>query len=328
MTSMMPWERPGSKVDDRHLQRLAVIYIRQSTRQQLVDHQESTRLQYALVDRAVALGWQADRILVIDEDLGKSGSSAVARTGFQRLVTEIGLDHVGLVLGIEMSRLARSGKDWYQLIELCALSGAVLADTDGVYDPAEYCIADRRTVTQGALPMPDISPASSDPASTAIPAGTYAVDTEQSTVTFRAKAFGLMWVRGRIPVREGSITISDGRITGTGLLDADRIDTALDPRDWHLRSAHCLHTNKHPTIRVAIDGADLSSHSVPCEVTVRGTTAPTQLQLRSIKEAGTLDITAETTVDRTVYPMLGPWAGVSRRANLTITLVARPTGNA
>ncbi|WP_055495002.1 recombinase family protein [Streptomyces sp. TP-A0356] len=138
MTSVMPWERPGSKIDDRHLQRLAVIYVRQSTRQQLVDHQESTRLQYALVDRAVALGWQADRVLVIDEDLGRSGSSAHARTGFQRLVTEIGLDHVGLVLGIEMSRLARSGKDWYQLIELCALSGAVLADTDGVYDPAEY----------------------------------------------------------------------------------------------------------------------------------------------------------------------------------------------
>src|SRR6266567_9156210 len=138
MTSAMPWERPGSKIDDRHLQRLAVIYIRQSTRQQLVDHQESTRLQYALVDRAVALGWQADRILVIDEDLGKSGSSAVARTGFQRLVTEIGLDHVGLVLGIEMSRLARSGRDWYQLIELCALSGALLADLDGVYDPVQY----------------------------------------------------------------------------------------------------------------------------------------------------------------------------------------------
>ncbi|MET7729679.1 recombinase family protein [Streptomyces mirabilis] len=138
MSSVMPWERPGSKIDDRHLQRLAVIYVRQSTRQQLVDHQESTRLQYALVDRAVALGWQADRVLVIDEDLGRSGASAVARTGFQRLVTEIGLDHVGLVLGIEMSRLARSGKDWYQLIELCALSGAVLADTDGVYDPAEY----------------------------------------------------------------------------------------------------------------------------------------------------------------------------------------------
>lgn len=79
-----------------------------------------------------------------------------------------------------------------------------------------------------------------------------------------------MWVRGRIPVREGSITVSGGRITGTGLLAADRIDTALGPRDWHLRSAHYLHTDKHPTIEVVIDGADLSSGSVPCEVTVRG----------------------------------------------------------
>ncbi|WP_435848512.1 recombinase family protein [Streptomyces javensis] len=95
-------------------------------------------MQYALVDRAVSLGWPASRVVVIDEDLGRSGASAVARSGFQRLVTEIGLDHVGLVLGIEMSCLARSGKDWYQLIELCALSGALLADTDGVYDPAEH----------------------------------------------------------------------------------------------------------------------------------------------------------------------------------------------
>ncbi|MDH6287770.1 YceI family protein [Rhodococcus opacus] len=176
--------------------------------------------------------------------------------------------------------------------------------------------------------MPDIHSASSDPASTAIPAGTYAVDPERSTVTFRAKAFGLMWVRGRIPVREGSITVSGGRITGTGLLAADRIDTALGPRDWHLRSAHYLHTDKHPTIEVVINGADLSRGSVPCEVTVRGATAPTQLQVRSIDAADTLDITAKATVDRTVYPMLGPWAGVSRRANLVITLVARPTGNA
>jgi DNA invertase Pin-like site-specific DNA recombinase len=138
MTVLMPWERSGSKVTDRHLTRWAIVYVRQSTRQQVLDHRESTRLQYALVDRAVALGWTADRVLVIDDDLGMSGASAAARTGFQRLVSEIGLDHVGLVLGVEMSRLARSGRDWYQLIELCALSGAVLADTDGVYDPADY----------------------------------------------------------------------------------------------------------------------------------------------------------------------------------------------
>src|SRR6266498_2567305 len=84
------------------------------------------------------LGWAASRVVVIDEDLGKSGSSAIGRVGFQRLVTEITMGHVGLVLGIEMSRLARSGKDWYQLLELCSLAGALLADSDGVYDPTQY----------------------------------------------------------------------------------------------------------------------------------------------------------------------------------------------
>src|SRR5206468_9127386 len=106
--------------------------------QQVLDHQESTRLQYGLVERAVALGWPADRVVVIDEDLGKSAARAAGRAGFQRLVTEITMGHVGLVLGIEMSRLARSGSDWYQLLELCALSGALLADADGVYDPVEF----------------------------------------------------------------------------------------------------------------------------------------------------------------------------------------------
>src|SRR5512132_3503653 len=134
----MPWEHTGSKIAARHRERLAVVYVRQSTRQQVVGHQESTRLQYALVDRAVALGWEACRVVLIDDDLGKSGSSAEHRVGFQRLVAEISLGHVGLVLGIEMSRLARSGADWYQLLELCALGGSLLADADGVYDPTEY----------------------------------------------------------------------------------------------------------------------------------------------------------------------------------------------
>src|SRR5215216_3492955 len=116
MTALLPWERLGSKVCDRHLARLAVVYVRQSTRQQVLDHGESTRLQYALVQRAVGLGWPTSRVLVIDEDLGKSGSSTAGRVGFQRLVTEITMGHVGLVLGIEMSRLARSGADWYQLL--------------------------------------------------------------------------------------------------------------------------------------------------------------------------------------------------------------------
>src|SRR5262249_20924682 len=98
-------------------------YVRQSTLVQVREHPESTRLQYGLVDRAVALGWTAARVVVIDDDLGRSGAGGGDRPGFQRLVTEISLGHVGIVVGIDMSRLARSGRDWYQLIELCALTG-------------------------------------------------------------------------------------------------------------------------------------------------------------------------------------------------------------
>ena len=126
------------KVKRSHRERLAIVYIRQSTMQQLERNQESTRLQYALVERAVQFGWPRERIVVIDDDLGCSGSSAEGRLGFQRLVAEVGLDHVGLVLGIEMSRLARSCRDWHQLLEICALFDTLIADVDGVYDPASY----------------------------------------------------------------------------------------------------------------------------------------------------------------------------------------------
>jgi len=134
----LPWERLESKVGSWHRDRLAVVYVRQSTAQQVAEHQESTRLQYGLTERAVALGWAPSRVLVIDEDLGHSASGVDGRPGFQRLVSEVGLDHVGIVLGIEMSRLARCGREWHQLLELCALSGALLADPDGVYDPADH----------------------------------------------------------------------------------------------------------------------------------------------------------------------------------------------
>lgn len=137
-TVRRPWERLEGKVQPWHRDRLAAVYVRQSTAGQVKDHQESTRLQYALVERAVALGWPASRVLVIDEDLGHSASGVDARPGFQRLVSEVGLDHVGIVLGIEMSRLARTGREWHQLLELCALSGALLADPDGVYDPVDH----------------------------------------------------------------------------------------------------------------------------------------------------------------------------------------------
>jgi DNA invertase Pin-like site-specific DNA recombinase len=101
-------------------------------------HQESTQLQYGLVKRAQVLGWSKERVLVIDDDLGKSGTSAQGREGFQRLVAEVGMNHVGLILGIEMSRLARSSKDWHQLLEICALFRTLIADLDGVYDPSNY----------------------------------------------------------------------------------------------------------------------------------------------------------------------------------------------
>src|SRR5262252_11056707 len=132
------WPGYSEKLTVRHLERLAVVYVRQSTMQQVLDHQESTRLQYGLVQRAMTLGWSEARVLVIDEDLGQSGATAEGRQGFQRLVAEVGLDHVGLVLGVEMSRLARSSKDWHQLLETCALFGTLIADLDGIYDPSQY----------------------------------------------------------------------------------------------------------------------------------------------------------------------------------------------
>lgn len=98
-----------------HLDRVAVVYVRQSTPQQVTDHKESTARQYALADRAVALGWARDRVTTIDDDLGKSGQSIEGRPGFQRLLAEVALDRVGLILGLEMSRLARSCKDWHHL---------------------------------------------------------------------------------------------------------------------------------------------------------------------------------------------------------------------
>lgn len=128
----------ASKLHEYHLQRLAIVYVRQSHPQQVVAHGESTARQYALVDRAVALGWARDRVVVIDADQGQSGQSMVTRLGFQRVLAEVSLDHVGLILGLEMSRLARSNKDWHPLLELCAIFRTLLADADSLYDPTDY----------------------------------------------------------------------------------------------------------------------------------------------------------------------------------------------
>ncbi|WP_046867885.1 recombinase family protein [Microvirga massiliensis] len=126
------------KIRARHCDRLAVIYVRQSTLRQVEQNRESTRLQYGLADRARHLGWRREQIVVIDDDLGRSGASTVDRRGFQRLVAEVGLGHVGLVLGIEVSRLARSCRDWHQLLEMCALFDTLIGDADGIYDPSTY----------------------------------------------------------------------------------------------------------------------------------------------------------------------------------------------
>jgi DNA invertase Pin-like site-specific DNA recombinase len=126
------------KISGRHHERLAIVYVRQSSVHQVQRHQESTQLPYGLVSHAERLGWPRERIGVIDDDLGISGASSEGRLGFQRLLSEVALDHVGVILGVEMSRLARSCKDWYQLLELCALFGTLICDLDGLYDPASY----------------------------------------------------------------------------------------------------------------------------------------------------------------------------------------------
>jgi DNA invertase Pin-like site-specific DNA recombinase len=126
------------KIRARHCERQAVVYVRQSTLRQIEHNRESTRLQYALTDRACQLGWRPEQILVIDDDLGRSAASALDRPGFQRLVAEVGFGHIGLVLGIEVSRLARSCRDWHQLLEMCALFDTLIGDADGIYDPSLY----------------------------------------------------------------------------------------------------------------------------------------------------------------------------------------------
>jgi DNA invertase Pin-like site-specific DNA recombinase len=126
--------RRAAPLSDRHLSRLALVYIRQSNTQQIFDHKESRERQYALADYAAALGWPRERIVVIDDDQGRSGRTIAQRPGFQRLLAEVTLDHVGLVLGLELSRLSRSSKDWYHLLEVCAVFDTLLADQDGIYD--------------------------------------------------------------------------------------------------------------------------------------------------------------------------------------------------
>jgi DNA invertase Pin-like site-specific DNA recombinase len=128
----------SEKIQTHPRERLAIVYVRQSTLQPITRHQESTRLQYGRVERALDLGWSRSQVRVIDEDRGKSGSTVEGRLGFQRLMTELSLDPIGRVLGIKRLRLARSCRDGHQLLEVCGLFGTLIGDLDGRYDPRDY----------------------------------------------------------------------------------------------------------------------------------------------------------------------------------------------
>jgi DNA invertase Pin-like site-specific DNA recombinase len=125
----------SDKIQSEHLARPAFVYVRQSTLEQVRHHRESQRRQYGLAEHARALGWR--EVIVIDEDLGKSGASATGRVGFQRLVATVGLGEAGAIFGTEVSRLARNNRDWYHLLDLCGLLNTLIVDSEGIYDPRQ-----------------------------------------------------------------------------------------------------------------------------------------------------------------------------------------------
>lgn len=127
-----------SKINASHLQRFVFIYLRQSSAAQVEHNRKSTSRQYALASRAVELGWPSQQVTVIDENLGLSGSIALERTGFARRAAEVGLGHVGIVLELEVSRLARNNADWYRLLDLRGVTDTLIGDADGIYHPAEF----------------------------------------------------------------------------------------------------------------------------------------------------------------------------------------------
>ena len=136
MTVSVTVNETSSKVSADHLRRDAYLYVRQSSLHQVINNTESSRRQYDLRGRAIALGWPLERVIVIDIDQGMSGATSADREGFQRLVADVSLGKAGIVLGLECSRLARNNADWHRLLELCALSGTLICDEDGLYDPS------------------------------------------------------------------------------------------------------------------------------------------------------------------------------------------------
>ncbi len=131
-------EQAAAKVTGAHLARRAYLYVRQSTLRQVLTNTESATRQYALRQKAIALGWPAEAIVTIDTDQGQSGASAADREGFQHLVAEVSMGRAGIVLGLEVSRLARNNADWHRLLEICAMSATLICDEDGLYDPADF----------------------------------------------------------------------------------------------------------------------------------------------------------------------------------------------
>src|SRR6266700_3487281 len=127
-----------NKVRPSHTRRSAFVYIRQSSPSQIENNRESTARQYALVEKACELGWAREQVTVVDEDLGLSGSGTVKRSGFARMTAEVALGHVGIVLGLEVSRLARNNADWYRLLDLCGMTDTLIGDSDGIYHPAAF----------------------------------------------------------------------------------------------------------------------------------------------------------------------------------------------
>jgi polyisoprenoid-binding protein YceI len=157
----------------------------------------------------------------------------------------------------------------------------------------------------------------------ALPDGTYDIDPEVSQLRFRAKAFTLAWVHGTMPVISGSIRIRDGRVSGSGEIAADKVTTGLAPRDWHLRSSHYLATARHPRIAVSVDDTGLDAGQFPCTVVVRDTPAMVPLDVRTVEmDDDRLRVECHLVLDRTPFPMLPPIAGVSRRVDVELSLVA------
>lgn len=164
---------------------------------------------------------------------------------------------------------------------------------------------------------------SESPSAPTIPSGRFIADPSQSELRFRAKAFGLMWVTGRLPVVGGTVKIAGGRLSGEGTVSAAKVDTGLAPRDWHLRTSHYLSAKKYPTISMSIENASFPADVVELQIVVRGYPSVVELHVdNTLINDATLRLQAHGTIDRSPLGMLGPWAGVSRLVHVALTVIA------